>query len=233
MPTTQISLIREHTEKIKPPRALWVPFELGRPLGVPNDAMFQTKVLVAALRLLDEPTGPVLHDFTEEAPSLLKDSASGWACPLDLSTEAVDLTDMEQLRVAFGREFNEMRSWYELGVKRRGRTTFGVSGLDQESIRDFVIGFLDGSLPSNPREDLPLGLMLKLAADDLKTYYFEAATAQPGKVAPSGEVLADWFWQKTLAAKVLRAVKDSCMNSDDRMLKGVGERLLIPMKHSF
>ena len=37
LPTTQISLIRLHTEITKPPRALWVSFELGRPLGVPGD----------------------------------------------------------------------------------------------------------------------------------------------------------------------------------------------------
>ena len=232
MATTQISLIREHTEKIKPPRALWVPFELGRPLGIPNDAMFQTRVLLAALRLLDEPNGPVLHDFSEEAPSPLEDSAMGWACPIDLNTEPADLTDPEQLRLAFRRELNEMRSWYELSVRRHGRTTFGVSGLDPETMRDFIIGFLDGNVPGNPREGLPLALMLKLTTDDLRTYYFEAATAQPGESAPSSEVLADWFWQETVAARVLRAVKDSCMNSDDRMLKGVGERLLVPMKHS-
>ena len=39
--STQISLVRVHTENIKPPRALWVPFELGRPFGVPNDSDFQ------------------------------------------------------------------------------------------------------------------------------------------------------------------------------------------------
>ena len=42
--TTQISLIREHSEAMKPPRALWVPFELGRPLGAPSDAAFQRRV---------------------------------------------------------------------------------------------------------------------------------------------------------------------------------------------
>ena len=47
--TTQISLIRQHSEQIKPPRALWVPFELGRPLGVPGDPGFQARVLVSAL----------------------------------------------------------------------------------------------------------------------------------------------------------------------------------------
>ena len=35
VPTAQISLIREQTAAIQPPRALWVPFMLGRPFGAP------------------------------------------------------------------------------------------------------------------------------------------------------------------------------------------------------
>ena len=66
--TTQISLIREHTERMRPPRALWVSFELGRPLGVPDDAAFQTRVVMAALDLLSAEEGPVLADFPEDAP---------------------------------------------------------------------------------------------------------------------------------------------------------------------
>jgi hypothetical protein len=34
--TVAISLIRPQTENTKPPRALWVPFELGRPFGPPT-----------------------------------------------------------------------------------------------------------------------------------------------------------------------------------------------------
>ncbi|SVE14489.1 uncharacterized protein METZ01_LOCUS467343, partial [marine metagenome] len=68
--TTQISLIRPQTENTKPPRALWVPFELGRPMGAPNDPEFQKKVLRAALELLDRDDGPVLiEDFSGEAPA--------------------------------------------------------------------------------------------------------------------------------------------------------------------
>lgn len=69
IPTTQISLIREHTVFIRPPRALWVPFELGRPLGRPGDPDFQLDVLRAAFTLLESPTGPVLRDFPTEAAS--------------------------------------------------------------------------------------------------------------------------------------------------------------------
>ena len=64
--TTSISLVREHTEKVKPPRALWVPFPFGHAFGRPNDPELQHRVLRAALDLLDEPSGPVLRDFADD-----------------------------------------------------------------------------------------------------------------------------------------------------------------------
>jgi hypothetical protein len=228
VPTTQISLIREHTVIIKPPRALWVPFELGRPLGVPNDASFQIKVLLAALKLFEATSGPVLEDFPEDVPTS-EDMSMVWACPLNLSAEKADFSSTERLREAFKREMAQLRSWYDLAVKKRGRTTVGVSGLNLDMIGDFISTFLEGGMPENPRQDLPLGLVLKLAVDDLKAYYFEAVTAQPGQASPGSDRLADWFWGETVAAKVLLAVKQSCLNSNDAMLQAVGTRLLIPM----
>ena len=69
IPTVAISLIRPQTEKTKPPRALWVPFELGRPFGPPSDAAFQKRVILAALRLLERERGPVvIEDFPEDDP---------------------------------------------------------------------------------------------------------------------------------------------------------------------
>ena len=50
---------------MKPPRALAVPFELGRPFGAPNEAELQRKVLYHCLELLERDSGPVLEDFTE------------------------------------------------------------------------------------------------------------------------------------------------------------------------
>ena len=51
IPTVGISLVCEHTETVRPPRALWVTFELGRPFGLPDDPPFQRRVLKAALDL--------------------------------------------------------------------------------------------------------------------------------------------------------------------------------------
>ena len=52
--TVAIALIRPQAENTKPPRTLWVPFELGRPFGPPNDPAFQKRVVVSALRLLKQ-----------------------------------------------------------------------------------------------------------------------------------------------------------------------------------
>ncbi|HEX6477351.1 MAG TPA: hypothetical protein VF043_00795 [Ktedonobacteraceae bacterium] len=62
--TVSISLLREITEKIRPPRALFVPFPLGYPLGEPNDPELQTRVMRAAFALLPRTDFPVLETFS-------------------------------------------------------------------------------------------------------------------------------------------------------------------------
>lgn len=62
--TVSISLLREITEKIRPPRALFVPFPLGYPLGEPDNAALQTRVIQAAFALLPRNDCPVLESFT-------------------------------------------------------------------------------------------------------------------------------------------------------------------------
>jgi hypothetical protein len=148
--TTQISLIRLHTEIIRPPRALWVPFELGRPLGVPNDPGFQRRVLTAALKLLEAPGGPVLEDFPEDAP-VSGDQITTLSCPVSFTREETDLTEAEQLCSALKREMASLRPWYDVSVGKRGRTTVGVSKLEPDTIADFICSFLKDGVPENPR----------------------------------------------------------------------------------
>ncbi len=61
--TVSISLLREITEKIQPPRALFVPFPLGYPLGEPNNSTLQTRILQAAFALLTRNDRPVFESF--------------------------------------------------------------------------------------------------------------------------------------------------------------------------
>ena len=51
--TVQISLLREHTEKVRPPRALFCPFPFGLALGKPNNPAFQHRVLAHTFALLE------------------------------------------------------------------------------------------------------------------------------------------------------------------------------------
>lgn len=228
--TTQISLIRPHTEAIKPPRALWVPFDLGRPLGVPNDAGFQKRVLLSVLKLFDETSGPVLRDFPEDAPVTRVEDVL-WACPVNLARKKIDLSDADALRAAFIKETVELHSWYNLAVEKNQRTTMGVSGLEINQIVEFIGAFID-SVPANPRNDITLAYLLNFAVDDLKAFYYEAAAAQPGSTAPTAAELDDWFWGETAAAKVLLAVKDRCLKKDDKTMQLLGKILLIPMSHN-
>lgn len=61
--TVSLSLLREITEKIRPPRALFVPYPLGYPLGAPNDQALQTRIMLAAFALLARADCPVLETF--------------------------------------------------------------------------------------------------------------------------------------------------------------------------
>jgi hypothetical protein len=65
--TVAIQLLREVAEKMHPPRALFVPFKHGYPLGSPNEPSRQHKVIEAALSLFEDAslTPPVLVDFRE------------------------------------------------------------------------------------------------------------------------------------------------------------------------
>lgn len=60
--TTSVTLLREVTEKVRPPRALFAAYPLGYPLGKPDDAALQTSVIRAAFALLGRPGPPPLFE---------------------------------------------------------------------------------------------------------------------------------------------------------------------------
>ena len=61
--TVSISLLREVTEIIRPPRSLFVPFPMGYPLGRPHDEQLQHRVIRQALALLERNDLPVLEEY--------------------------------------------------------------------------------------------------------------------------------------------------------------------------
>ena len=61
--TVSISLLREVTNVIRSPRALFVPFPMGYPLGADNNPELQHRVIAATLSLLERDDVPVLEEF--------------------------------------------------------------------------------------------------------------------------------------------------------------------------
>ena len=201
-----------------------MPFELGRPLGVPNDAPFQKRVLKAALSLLEAPAGPILADFSEEAP--VPADLTGWACPINLADAQMNSAGDSTLADDLNREIAFLKPWYDLTVQKRGRTTVGVSGLGIEQAAGFLVAFLSDPNRPSPRPGLPVGEALKLASEDLKGYYFESAAAQPGEA--TSRQMADWFWGETKAGRLLFDLQKVCLQSNDPLIKMLGTLVLIP-----
>jgi hypothetical protein len=211
--TTSISLVRPHTERVRPPRALWVPYELGRPLGPPGDAALQRRILLFALRLLEREEGPpVLEDFPEEDQG--QDGDPGWQPPA-LPPGASLAAEVEALRPL-----------HERARAARGRTTVGLSGRPLGDAVEFLERAAAGERPGSPRRDLAELLFLRFAADDLKAFYQEAADADGGH--PSSAQIAGWLWGTTRLAAILRAVRSLCLAGDDETRQHVGGKMLIP-----
>ena len=220
--TAQISLIREQTAAIRPPRALWVPFMLGRPLGVPNDPDFQRRVLHALLTLFERQAGPVLEDFPEEAPAT-ETQQGGFACPVSFAPAPLK---PGELGSAMLEEIAQLAPWYDLAKKRRGRTTVGVFAATVDEAANHVVAYLENRPVAPSMPDWSAGMAVKRACDDIKAYYYEAAAAQPGNLASLA--IENWFWRETAAARALLAMRDICLNSDDPSLKPLGKQSLIP-----
>ena len=226
--TTIISLIRVHSEKVKAPRSLWVPFELGCPMGPANRPDLQKRVLKAALELLERNDGPsIIEDFDYDGPWVEPDP--DWQNPAaDMGAE-VDVTDMASARAALQAEVEALMPLYDQAIAESGGDPVGVSGLSMDQIVDHIPAFL-GDPPETPlsctREGLSAGMQLRYGADDLKAYYLMAATAGEGN--PSPGQLGDWFWQQTAAAKTLIALRAKWKDSDDQRLKVICGAFLVP-----
>lgn len=187
-------------------------------------------MLLAALKLLEAPSGPVLEDFPEDAP-VVGDEPPILACPWVPPADEAPIGDDRQLVDDFRMELTSLRPWYDRALKLRGRTTVGLSRLAPEAFPDFFGAFLEGGLPESPRADVSLDFALRYVADDLKAWYYEAATAQPGAVALTSDQVDAWFWHETVAGKLLRAVRDVCLRSRDEAIKRTGAGTIVPVKH--
>ena len=201
---------------MSPPRALWVPFEMGRPFATPNDVGLQQRVLIAALSLLDEPNSePLLKDYAEEASNL--DGDLNWEFPGKLGTESVIAEASSVLPI-----------WHRAQTSSN-RTTAGISGLSPEAAVEYIDRYLSPDPMPNPKAMAPVS-RARFAIDDIKVFYFEAALASGGR--PSSYQLNEWFWKQTLAGKMVLDFQESARLAEDRNLRLISSSL-VPAERTY
>lgn len=211
--TTAIAMVREHAARVKPPRALFVPFYFGFALGKPDDPTYQHRVIKAALDLLQYAAGPVLSDFPEpDDPTLMPQASEVTAAPFQVSRNTAD-------------EVTALRAFYERWVgSHGGRTAVGLSGIHQRRFRGMV-RFLeavargeDADLPERPPA-VSNPQFIRYCADDLKAFYYEARMAQ--QPTADADALHRWFWGSTAGGKLIADIAGRLNATDDPTLKAI------------
>ena len=185
-------MVREHTEKVKPPRALFVPFPFGHALGRPNDPALQHRVLAAALALLGRRRpGPSCATFPTR-PSRTTNRRRPRRPRRSRRPPEFPTTRRRRP----GRCATITTQWL---ARNGGRTAFGLAGVPATRLVD-VVRFLeafaageDADMPERP-PDLPLPGFIRYCADDLKAVYFEGRLAM--KPTAGGDEIARWFWAR-------------------------------------
>jgi hypothetical protein len=209
--TLTIAMVREHAEKVKAPRVLFVPFPFGYALGKPNDPQLQHRVIGAAIDLLQREQGPVLEDFPEEeAPEALVQASGVQQMAAEAQRDPAD-------------EVTTLRAFYERWLEDHGgRTTVGLCGIPQRRWRG-VVRFLesysrgeDADMRERPAH-VPVPQFIRYCVDDLKAFYYEARMSQRANVSEAE--LHRWFWGETAMAQLIRAVAQRMNASDDPALK--------------
>ena len=211
--TTGVVMVKEHAERTKPPRMLWVPYAFGNALGRPGDPLIQHQVMKAAFDLLEAEKGPVLEEFEDDtvpAPLLQ-------ASETERSGSAKGLNPADELTA--------LRPYYERWVeKNAGRTAVGVSGVPQRRFRG-IVRFLeayaageDADFEGRP-EGVGVPQFIRYCVDDLKAFYYEARMEQrPG--AEDSEI-HEWYWSETAMSGLIVKLAEVMSQSDDPAVKAI------------
>jgi hypothetical protein len=240
--TVSISLFRPFTEIVKPPRALWVPFPFGRPLGAPNNKQVQHRVIAAAFSLLARSHGPVIEDFVlapEEEHLDAKHQTVGKKCGAkgcslddalfdDLDTEA----DSEPAIEPYDKDFEALRAEI-FSLQNDHRAYLQVSG-GRTQLRDAssVPGSIENAalvlhqFASKEAIEVPPYIpdhgagrqnnFVRLCADEIKAFYLEARLGRGGEDAENANAYNNWLWYETRAGSLILAARDRIIETTDR-----------------
>jgi hypothetical protein len=213
--TVAMALVREHAERTRPPRALWVPFYFGFTMGRPDDPAFQHQVLAAALDTLNANAGPVLVDYPDDAGPIGLPQAS------EVTANGNGNGSGERPTLSAADEITALRSYYERWIEQRGRTAVGLTGVPQRQFRG-IIRFLEDYAKSDDADfderpaDVTILQFVRYCADDLKAFCYEARMAQrPNDAEPD---IHRWFWGETAVGMLIDRITQRLNATGDARL---------------
>ena len=213
MSTTGLVQVKEHAERVKPPRMVWVPYAFGNVLGRPGDPLVQHQIMKAAFDLLDAGGGPVLEEFEDD--TVPQDLLQASGAPRSEVAKGLNPAD----------ELTALRPYYERWVEKNGgRTAVGVSGVPQRRFRG-VVRFLeayaageDTDYDGRP-EDVSVPQFIRYCVDDLKAFYYEARMEQRPGIEDSA--IHEWYWSDTAASGLILKLVETMAQSDDPAVKAI------------
>ena len=193
MATVTIGSIREQLYNSAPPRGLFCDFPLGRPIGVPNDADFQTRVLQTAFSLLER-SEPTVEDYDV----VIEDDANEvLVCPMPARHDP-------DAHPAIA-EAKGLRAAYDRAVSRYGNRAGAARLLAADAIPDALEAFIrvaDGT----PWKEAGIPGIPARVAQDIRGYYEMAAMALV-EHTPAAWAGYRWYRDQTEAGKVIRGAQ--------------------------
>lgn len=185
----------EVVEKMAPPRALYSEFPLGRPLGKPGDAAFQTDVLSRGFALLD-----ATEQVLETHPVVIESDETPMSCSLPPRFDpslAASVDEAQGIRSAYDRSFD-----------KRGVTSVGRA-IDADTV-PVALGVLQQWADGASWTDVALpGKNTIAVCHDIRTYYEEASHELVTGPPPGGRAAEAWFFEKTEAGRTVMAARAS------------------------
>ena len=182
-----------------PPRGLFCDFPLGRPLGVPNDAAFQRRVIERAFDLLQRPE----HTLEDYDVVIEDDETQALACPLPPRTDpnahpAVD-------------EAKGLRPAYERAVAKHGNRTGAVRLLDADAVPAAIEAFVRVA-EGKPWKEAGIPGIPARVSQDIRGYY-EMAALEIAAHTPAAWAGYRWFRDQTKTGEVIRKARDAMRES--------------------
>ena len=192
--TVTLAATHSVVERMRPPRALFCEFPLGRPLGKPGDADFQHDVLTRAFALLDAEAGPIL----EVHPEVITADETPLSCSLPPRFDPSLPASVD--------EANGIRKAYDRALERTGVTSVGRV-IDADAVPGALQILVDIANGTPWKEaGIPGGNTISLC-HDIRTYYEEAALELVDGPAPSGRSAEAWYFESTEAGRTVMAAR--------------------------